>query len=116
MKNLKLLTKATVTATVTDGCEEDNFMGFSHYIYKNELTSENMYLPMILTKKSEFHFSFLKVDSQNPKFSLEYLSGKAAVLLYKNEHNTTILQSRLFNTCWFGHDLRTLSIKNNIWV
>ena len=60
-------------ATMTDGCEEANFMGFSQYIYENELTSENMYLPMILAKKSQFHFSFFKVDSQNPKFSLEYL-------------------------------------------
>ena len=43
------------------------------YIYKNELTSENMYLPMNMAKKSQFHFSFFKVDSQNPKFNLEYL-------------------------------------------
>ena len=59
--------------TATDGGKEANFMGFSHYIYENELTSENMYLPMILAKKSQFHFSFFKVDSQNSKFSLEYL-------------------------------------------
>ena len=38
-------------ATVTDGCKEANFMGFSHFIYENELTSENMYLPMNLAKK-----------------------------------------------------------------
>ena len=39
------------SATVTDGCKEANFMGFSQYIYENELTSENMYLPLILAKK-----------------------------------------------------------------
>ena len=60
-------------ATVTDGCKEDNFMEFSHYIYENEMTSENMYLPMDLAKKSQFHLSFFKVDSQNPKFNFEYL-------------------------------------------
>ena len=38
-------------ATVTDGCKEANFMGFFYYIYENELTSENMYLPMNLAKK-----------------------------------------------------------------
>ena len=48
-------------------------MGFSHYIYENELTSENMYLPMNLAKKSQIHFSFFKADSQNPKFLLENL-------------------------------------------
>ena len=62
-------------ATVTDCCKEANFMGFSHYIFENELTSNNMYLPMNLAKKSQFHFSFFKVDSQNPKFNLEYLLG-----------------------------------------
>ena len=57
-------------ATVTDGCKEANFIGFSDYIYENEVTSENMYLAMILaTKKGQFHVSFFKVDSQNPKFS-----------------------------------------------
>ena len=50
------------------------FIGFSHYIYENELTSENMYLPMILTKNSHFNFSFFKVDCQNHKFNLEYLT------------------------------------------
>ena len=60
-------------ATVTDGCTEANFWGFSHNIYENELTSENMYLPMNWAKKSKFHFSFLNVDSQNPKSYLEYL-------------------------------------------
>ena len=25
-------------------------------------------------KKRQFHFSFLKIDFQNPKFSLEYLT------------------------------------------
>ena len=60
-------------ATVIHGYKEANFMGFSKYISENELTSENMYLPMILAKKSQFHFSFFKVDSQNTKFSLEYL-------------------------------------------
>ena len=60
-------------ASVTDGCEEANLMGIFQYIYENELTSENMYLPIILAKRSQFHFSFFKGDSQNPKFSLEYL-------------------------------------------
>ena len=46
-------------------------MGFSHFIHENELTSENMYLLMNLAKMSQFHFTFFKVDSQNPKFSLE---------------------------------------------
>ena len=64
-------------STVTEGCKEANFMGFSHYIYENELTSENMYLPMNLAKTSQFHFSFFKVDSQNPKFNLEYLEHKS---------------------------------------
>ena len=41
-------------ATVTDGCEEANFMGFCHFIYENELTSENMYLPMNLAKRATF--------------------------------------------------------------
>ena len=62
-------------ATVTDGCKEANFMGCSHFIYVNELTSENMYLPMKMAKKGQFHFSFFKVDSQNPKFRLEYLNS-----------------------------------------
>ena len=63
-------------ATMTDGCEEANFLGFSHFIYENELTSENMYLSMNLAKKSQFHFSLFKVDFQNPKSKLEYLSFK----------------------------------------
>ena len=50
-------------ATVTDGCKEANFMGFSNFIYENELTSENMYLPMNLAKESQFHISFFKLDS-----------------------------------------------------
>ena len=48
-------------------------LGFSQYIYENGLNYEDMNFPMILAKKSQFHFSFFKVDSQNPKFSLEYL-------------------------------------------
>ena len=67
-------------ATMTDGCKEANFMSISQYIYENELTSENMYLPMILEKKRQFHFSFFKVDSQNPKLSLEYLFYKELAL------------------------------------
>ena len=55
-------------ATLTDGCKEANFNGFSHFFHENLLTSENMYLPMNLAEKSKFHFSFFKVDSQNPKF------------------------------------------------
>ena len=49
-------------------------MGFPHYIYENEFTSENMQLSMNLAKKSQVQFSFLKVDSKNPKSKLEYLS------------------------------------------
>ena len=51
-------------ATVTDSCEEVYFMVFSHYIYENEQNSENMYLTIILAKKSQFHFSFFKVESR----------------------------------------------------
>ena len=40
-------------ATVTDFCEEANFMGFFHYIYENELSSENMYWPLFLAKKNK---------------------------------------------------------------
>ena len=65
--------KILFATVVIVGCEEAYFMGFYQYIYGNELTSENMYLPMNLAKKSQFHFSFFKVESQNPKFSLEYL-------------------------------------------
>ena len=43
-------------ATVTDKCEVANFMGFYPCIYENEMTSENMYLPMNLAKKSQFNF------------------------------------------------------------
>ena len=32
-------------STVTDSCQEANFMGFFHYIYENELTSENHSVP-----------------------------------------------------------------------
>ena len=32
-----------------------------------------VYLWIWQKKKSQFHFSFFKVDSQNPKFNLEYL-------------------------------------------
>ena len=28
---------------------------------------------MNLAKKGQFHFSFFKVDSKNPKFNLEYI-------------------------------------------
>ena len=65
-------------ATVTDGCKEANFMRFFHNIYENWFISENMYLPMNLAKKKkcQFHFSFFKVDSQNPKFNSEYLGKK----------------------------------------
>ena len=37
---------------MTDGCEEANFIGFAKYSYENELTSENMYLPINLAKKN----------------------------------------------------------------
>ena len=62
-------------ATMIGSCKDANFMGFSYYIYVNTLTSESMNLPINLAKKSQFHFSFFKVDSQNPKFSVEYLFG-----------------------------------------
>ena len=84
-------------ATLTDGCKEANIMGFFYYIYKYELTSENMYLPMDLANKSQFHFSFFKVDSQNPKFNLEYLHrtsvlsrpGQSQGLLYTKNKVTS---------------------------
>ena len=41
-------------ATMTDGSEEANFMGFSNYILEKRLTSENMYLPMNLAKRTNF--------------------------------------------------------------
>ena len=66
-----------LVATVTGGCKEAYFMGISNFIYENEPTSENMYLPMNFAKKTQTHFSFFKVDSQNPKFSLEYLTSYA---------------------------------------
>ena len=79
-------------ATVTDGCDNANFMGFTiMYIYENELTSENMYLPMILARKSQFHFSFFKVDSQNPKFSLEYLWIGPLRSFFYEPHPTNII-------------------------
>ena len=60
-------------ATVTGGCEEANFMGFFQlyfwklaYFWKYVFSDE-------FGKKRQFHFSFFKVDSQNPKFYLEYL-------------------------------------------
>ena len=62
-------------ATMTEGYQDANFIGFSHNIYENELTSENMYLPMNFTKKSQFYFPFLKVYSQNPKLNLQYLTS-----------------------------------------
>ena len=49
-------------------------MGFSQYICETELNSENMHLPMIVAKKIYFHFSFFKVDSQNLRFILKYLT------------------------------------------
>ena len=49
-------------------------MEFYHYIYENELTSENIYLPINLGKKSQFHFSLFKADSQNHKLNLVYLT------------------------------------------
>ena len=54
--------------TLIDGCKDANFMGFSKYINENDLTSEKHVFTYILAKKSQFHFSLFKVDSQNPKF------------------------------------------------
>ena len=88
--------KKKTFATVTDGCQEANYMGFSHYIYENELTSENKCLPMNLAKKSQFYFSLLKVDSQNPKFSLEYLKSKNSILYTPYLEPFAMLVSKLF--------------------
>ena len=73
-------------ATVTDGCIEPNLIGYSHFsqfflesFTKNEdfieifhkitlFCNHQSWLP-----KGQFLFSFFKVDSQNPKFILEYL-------------------------------------------
>ena len=41
-------------ATVTESCKEANFMGCSHHIYENLLTSENMNLLMNFAKKGNF--------------------------------------------------------------
>ena len=66
-------------ATMTHGCkgyfsicnpdwrlQRGKFYGIFNNIHENELTSENMYLPMNLAKKNQFPCSFFKVDSQNP--------------------------------------------------
>ena len=47
-------------ATVTDSGKVAIFMEFFHYIYKNVLTSENMYLPMIVGKKESISFLILQ--------------------------------------------------------
>ena len=54
-------------ATVTVGWKEDNFMGFFHYIYETELTSENMYYLKIWQKRANFisHSSKLIPRIQN---------------------------------------------------
>ena len=49
-------------------------MGFSHYIYENELTSENMYLPMNLAKKEQISSLILQNRFPESKISLEYLT------------------------------------------
>ena len=71
-------------ATVTGSCKEANFMGFSYFIYENERTSDKMYLPMYLAKKSQFNFSFFKVDSQNLKVNLEYLNTDGILMTFNN--------------------------------
>ena len=38
---------------------------------------------MNLAKKSQFHFSFFKVNSQNPTFNLEYLKYDNALFMYR---------------------------------
>ena len=62
-------------ATVTDGCEEARLIGFFYFIIANELTSGTMYLSMNWANKSQFHFSFIKVDSQNLKFNFKYFTS-----------------------------------------
>ena len=42
-------------------------------ISKNELTSENMYLPLNLEKRAKTKFKLFKIGSHNPKFNLQYL-------------------------------------------
>ena len=59
--------------TVTDSCKEVNFMGFSHYIYAKELTHVLPY--EFGQKRGWFNVSFVKVESHNPKFHSEPLSG-----------------------------------------
>ena len=39
---------------------------------------------MNLAKKVQFHFSFFKVDSQNPKFNLEYFFLLIEIFLITN--------------------------------
>ena len=52
-------------ATVIDDGKDANFMGFSHFIYEYDVTSENMYLPMNLEKKKPI--SFLILQSRFPE-------------------------------------------------
>ena len=59
---------------MTNGCKEADFMGFSHYIYENELNSEFLIMKLEEEKK-QFYFLFFIVDSQYPKFSLKYLTN-----------------------------------------
>ena len=59
---------------------------------------------MNLAKKSQFHFSFFKVDSQNPKFNLEYLQHKGKLLwrtLKSPQLGNTSPTSGLTNTTLF---------------
>ena len=83
-------------ATVTGSCKEASFMGFSHYICEYELTSENMYFHMNLAKKSHFDFSFFKVDSKNPKISLEYLKPFRNKRIVINKSFQSIIRVFLF--------------------
>ena len=52
-------------ATVSHGCEGKIFFATMTYEKKN--------ISMNLAKNSKMHFSFFKVNPQNPKFNLEYL-------------------------------------------
>ena len=55
---------------------------------------------MNLAKKSQFHFSFFKVDSQNPKFNLEYLTTLPYnTLLYTGLFCFKVHRTKLHYTC-----------------
>ena len=86
-------------ATIIHGCEgETNLCTLDSWlqrrkIYENWLTSENQDLPRNLEEKSQFLFSYFKVDSKNYKFYLEYLQCSIQWLDHSGSYEFTALQS-----------------------